>query len=364
MIATKHPREAERLRSLNSFGILDTEAERDFDDIVKLAATLCGTDASTITFVDETRQWFKAAVGMPEQVAPIELALCAHTVLENELVEIPDTRDDPRTADNPLCASEGGCRFYAGAQLTTQDGLQLGTLCVLGFSPHRLNDVQRNALRVLANQIMRMLELRRALKLAEILRHEVDHRVKNSLQAVASFTSMQSRKAKSADAKDVLDVVQRQIQSTAQLHDLLYKTDTEGVVDLRVLLESVAGFIAQVKPHAVQLGCAVDSVQISSEKAAKVALIINELATNSIKHGFPDNRAGVISITGREIVGGRYEIVCMDDGIGNSGVDPDSNGKGLGLKIIKAAASNIQASILWSKSGAGFGLTLIFPIDG
>ena len=364
MQAAKHPREAERLRSLRSFGILDTEAEQDFDDIVKLAATLCGTDASTITFVDGARQWFKAAVGMPEEVAPIELALCAHTVLENELVEIPDTREDPRTADNPLCSSEGGCRFYAGAQLTTQDGLQLGTLCVLGFSPHRLNDLQRNALRVLANQIMRMLELRRALKLAEILRHEVDHRVKNSLQTVASFTDLQSRNAKSPDAKDVLDVVQRHIQSAAQLHVLLYKTDTEGVVDLRQLLEAVVGFIVQAKPDSLQLKCAVDTVHISSEKAAKVALIINELATNSIKHGFPEHGAGNISITGREIAGRQFEITCHDDGIGNSGHNPDKPAKGLGLKIIKAAASNIQGSIDWANSGAGFGLTLIFPIDG
>ena len=364
MQAAKHPREAERLSSLRSFGILDTEAERDFDDIVKLAATLCGTDASTITFVDEGRQWFKAAFGMPEEVAPIELALCAHTVLQNDLVEIPDTLEDPRTSDNPLCSSVGGCRFYAGAQLTTNEGLQLGTLCVLGFSPHTLNDMQRDALRVLAKQIMRMLELRRALKLAEILRHEVDHRVKNSLQAVASFTHMQSRKVTSADAKDVLQVVQRHIQSAAQLHDMLYKTDTEGVVDLRVLLEAVVGFIAQAKPDAVRLDCAVESVLVASATAGKLALIVNELATNSIKHGFPDHRAGSIRISGRVIGGGQYELCCIDDGVGNSGEDPVGNGKGLGLKIVKASASHINGAISWSTGGSGFGLTLTFPIDG
>ena len=363
MQAAKHPREAERLRSLHSFDILDTEAEKDFDDIVKLAAALCNTDASTITFIDEGRQWFKAAVGMPEKVAPIELALCAHTVLEQELVEIPDTHLDPRTADNPLCASEGGCRFYAGAQLTTQDGLQLGTLCVLGFSPHRLNNLQRNALKVLANQVMRMLELRRALKLADILRHEVDHRVKNSLQAVASFTNMQSRNVKSSDAKDVLDVVQRHIQSAAQLHDLLYKTDTVGVVDLRGLLEAVAGFIDEASPASLRVECVIESVQIAPEKAAKVALIVNELATNSIKHGFPDGRAGRIQITGQKIAGGLYELVCRDNGVGHPGDQTYSDRKGLGLKIIKASASHIRGAIVWSDN-AGFGLTLTFPVDG
>ena len=103
-------------------------------------------------------------------------------------------------------------------------------------------------------------------------------------------------------------------------------------------------------------------MQIAPEKAAKVALIINELATNSIKHGFPDNRAGRIWIAGRQIADGWYEIVCQDDGIGHSGPTRDS--KGLGLKIINASASNIRGSIVWSNSSAGFGLTLTFPVDG
>ncbi len=363
MIATKHALEAQRLQSLRSFEILDTETEKDFDDVVKLAATLCGADASTITFIDEGRQWFKAAVGMPDEVAPIEFAICAHTVLENDFVEIPDTREDPRTADNPLCSSEGGCRFYAGALLTTQDGLQLGTLCVLGFSPHKLNELQRSALKVLANQVMRMLELRRALKLAEILRHEVDHRVKNSLQAIASFTYLQSTKVKTADAKEVLAVVQRHIQSTAHLHDLLYKTETEGVVDLSELLRSVVGFVEQGKPENLQLECDVDHVQISSTKASKVALIVNEFATNSIKHGFPDNRAGIIRITGRTLGDGWFEISCHDDGVGDSSQQWKSGGKGLGLKIVKASASSIHGLISWSTEEPGYGLTLKFPIN-
>ncbi len=105
-------------------------------------------------------------------------------------------------------------------------------------------------------------------------------------------------------------------------------------------------------------------MQIAPEKAAKVALIFNELATNSIKHGFPDSRAGRIWITGRQMAGRWYEIVCQDDGTGHSGTARDSNEKGLGLKIINASASNIRGAIVWSNSSAGFGLTLTFPVDG
>ena len=364
MKAALHPREPERLSALQAFGILDSDPEKDFDDIVKLAASLCGADASTVTFIAEGRQWFKAAVGMPEWVAPIELAFCAHTILEQGFVEIPDTREDPRTADNPLCASEGGCRFYAGALLKTREGLPLGTLCVLGFTPHKLNALQREALQVLANQIMKMLELRQALKLAEILRQEVDHRVKNSLQAIASFTGMQSRNTTTAEARGVLDVVQRHIQTAAALHDLLYKTETEGTVDLGLFLKSVADFISQAVPEPLRLECSVESVKVSPVKATKAALIVNEFATNAIKHAFPDGRPGRIAITGRNIGGGRLEIICRDDGVGLPGNPAETKAKGLGLKIIEASAAQMQASVTWATGGPGLGMTLTFPIDG
>lgn len=87
-----------------------------------------------------------------------------------------------------------GPALYAGALLTTGEGLPLGTLCVLDYQPRELTALQRDTLRVLARQVMTLLEMRKALRSADILRREVDHRVKNSLQSLSSFTNLQTRR--------------------------------------------------------------------------------------------------------------------------------------------------------------------------
>lgn len=163
MEAGKHPREDERLRELRSFGILDTERESEFDEIVNLAAGICGTPISVVNMIDAHRQWFKAEVGLGVRETPLATSICSHVILEDDYVEIPDTLKDPRMADNPLCNSEPHLRFYAGALLKTPEGLPLGTLCVLDKKPRRLSDQQQTALKLLAKQAMTQLQFRRAL---------------------------------------------------------------------------------------------------------------------------------------------------------------------------------------------------------
>ncbi|MEH6722229.1 MAG: GAF domain-containing protein, partial [Qipengyuania sp.] len=155
MTPGKHPQEEERLRELRRYGILDTERERDFDEIVELASELCGKAVSVVNFIDDDRQWFKAEVGLGVRSTPLDTSLCGHVILQDDFVEIPDTLADPRMADNPLCTEEPGFRFYAGAVLKGANGLPLGTLCVLDHTPGTLNDTQRRVMKVLARQVMR-----------------------------------------------------------------------------------------------------------------------------------------------------------------------------------------------------------------
>ena len=98
--ADRHPRQDERLASLWSYGILDTEREADFDDIVELASQVCGTPISVVNLIDRDRQWFKAEVGLGVRETPIESSICAHAILETDFVEIRDTLVDPRMAGN------------------------------------------------------------------------------------------------------------------------------------------------------------------------------------------------------------------------------------------------------------------------
>ena len=100
---------------------------------------------------------------------PRDLSVCAHALLQPDLLEEPDLSADARFEMNPLVRGEPHLRFYAGAQLKTPDGLALGTVCVLDTAPRQLNDGQRAALVALARQTMTQLELRRALSIAEQL---------------------------------------------------------------------------------------------------------------------------------------------------------------------------------------------------
>ncbi len=154
--------EAQRLDALRSLDILDTAPEQDFDELVALAASICQAPVALISLVDEDRQWFKSRVGMTATETTRDVAFCAHTILEPDLLIVPDATADRRFADNPL-VTEQGIRFYAGAPLRTPDGLSLGALSVKDYRARELTGEQAQSLRTLGRQAMVLLRLRRSL---------------------------------------------------------------------------------------------------------------------------------------------------------------------------------------------------------
>ncbi|MHA6723922.1 PAS domain S-box protein [Sphingomonas sp. RS2018] len=155
--------EARRLEALADYGVMDTPREASFDEIAALAARLCDAPIGVVNLIGDGRQFFKAEVGLGVRETPLESSFCAKAILEEEFLLIPDATQDPRFACNPLVTGEAGMRFYAGAVLKTDNGLPIGTLCVLDHRPRVLSDVQQETIRVLAHQAMAQLELRRAL---------------------------------------------------------------------------------------------------------------------------------------------------------------------------------------------------------
>jgi GAF domain-containing protein len=155
-----YPSEDDRIEALRRYRILDTSPEEAFDDLVHAAALVCRTPISLISLVDETRQWFKSKKGIEESELPRESAFCAHAILGTDVLVVSDAFADPRFASNPLVLDTPHIRFYAGAPITTIEGLGLGTLCVIDRVPRTIGPEEARALRGLARQVMIQLELR------------------------------------------------------------------------------------------------------------------------------------------------------------------------------------------------------------
>ena len=155
--------EAQRLEALRRFEILDTPAEKPYNDIVLLALHLCQTPIAMITFVDAQRLWFKAKAGISANEAARTGAFCAYAILEDDILVVPDALKDERFASNVMVIGDPNVRFYAGVPLITDDGLALGVLCVMDRVPRELTAEQANDLRALARLVMSQLELRRSL---------------------------------------------------------------------------------------------------------------------------------------------------------------------------------------------------------
>jgi len=160
MIAAKPENEKQRLEALQRLELLDTEPEPEFDELVKLAAAICGTPISLVTLLDERREWFKASIGMDAAETPREISFCSHTILQPDVFLVTDAEVDPRFADNPLVTGEPHIGFYAGIPITSPDGFAVGTLCVIDRKPRQLTQLQLDMLTMLARQVNARLELR------------------------------------------------------------------------------------------------------------------------------------------------------------------------------------------------------------
>ncbi|WP_309602390.1 histidine kinase dimerization/phosphoacceptor domain -containing protein [Sphingomonas sp.] len=362
MKAAHHPYEPARLAALRAYDILDTPRESDFDEIVMLASRICEAPISVINLIDENRQWFKAETGLGVRETPLETSICAHVILEEEFVEIPDTRADRRMADNPLCLDEPGLRFYAGALLKSKDGYPIGSLCVLDHHPRTLNALQRDALRILADQVMTQLDLRAVIAAEKVLRSEIDHRVKNSLQVVGAFVSLERRVSENDDARASLERVAQQIHTVAALHDQLAISGTIEQVDLGPYLKQVVHLIDQSLSGDVAVTGTFEPIEVSPREASIVATIVNELAANAVKHSLR-MASGTVRFGGERVGGGGYRLMCSDDaghGADEEDAAAPSGRTGLGLKILQASVRQLGGTMAAGRDDAGYSTRIEF----
>lgn len=137
----------DRLNALQSFRILDSKQEFYFDNLAQIIARVFNVPIALISLVDENRVFFKANAGMSDfQNVPRGISLCSLAILENQPLIFTDALEDPCLLANPLVAGEFGLRFYAGSPLTTPDGFNIGTVCVIDKQPRNFSKEEENLL--------------------------------------------------------------------------------------------------------------------------------------------------------------------------------------------------------------------------
>lgn len=153
--------DAERLKTLYRYRILDTPSEASFDNIARLCTQIFNVPISLVSLVDAERVFFKANVGMGRATeANRGKSLCALAVLDPEVTVFEDALKEPCLMANPNVAGDFGLRFYAGAPLVSHDGFLIGTLCIIDKQPRSFTKAEQQILAGMATAIMDQVELR------------------------------------------------------------------------------------------------------------------------------------------------------------------------------------------------------------
>ena len=163
--STAFPSAQERQRQhvLDRYHVVDSLPATVYDDLVQVAAALCGTPIAVVSLIDRDRQWFKARLGLEGHETTRDTAVCDHAIRQpDELLEIQDLSEDARFSQFPIVTGDVKARFYAGMPLVTGDGEALGTVCVVDTQPRRLSGQQKASLRSLARVTMALLDAHRA----------------------------------------------------------------------------------------------------------------------------------------------------------------------------------------------------------
>ena len=395
--------EDKRLEALQKYEILYTDFEQNYDDIVKIAALICGTPIALISFSDRSNQWYKAKIGWENPETNRDLVFCSHAILNTDQVfVVEDALLDERFFDNPLVTQKNpSIRFYAGAPLVTPDGCALGTLCTIDSQPKQLTQEQKYCLQVLARQIVTQLELKSASKkitkdyqeLEELNISKdkffsiISHDLRSPFNTLLNFAKILKFDSENMDRKEILKLagfIYNSAQSSSKLIETLLQWSSieKGQVkvnlqkiNLKKLIDesiSVMKNQAENKNITLKLSMINDKIKVLADKNMLFSVLQN-LIGNAIKFTAKQGKVLIQVLINNCMA----QIDIIDNGIGMSKKQikklfnigsyesrkgtMGETGTGLGLLLSKEFVENNGGQI-WVQSQTDEGLTFSFTI--
>lgn len=394
----KHLEEIERLKELRSYSILDTLPEKDFDNLTAIAAEICGTPISLVSLLDNQRQWFKSRHGLDKDQTPIEYAFCAHAINEpDDIFIVEDARMDERFHDNPLVTGDPFVIFYAGVPLISENGLPVGTLCVIDQKPRLLTRSQTKSLKALANQVINLLELRKnklslekALlqlkekndgleKFAFIAAHDLKSPLHNISSLVKLFRDDFATQA-GEEGKRLLSMIENSADTLQCLVDGLLQyfradnmlNEEKSMINLEQLIKEIDNLFSHNTKLHIQLKSDLEEISVNK---TTLELILMNLIDNAIKYNDKEHVEVIIGVTACDT---NYGFYVQDNGMGIAKshykkifkifetLDKqdrfDQHGSGIGLATVKKTIIALGGSIK-IESEIGKGSTFTFTLQ-
>lgn len=378
-------RAADRLEALSRTGLLDSPAEEAFDRITRLTTSLLGVPVSLVSLVDADRQFFKSQVGLPDPWAsrretPLSHSFCQLIAGTGQPLVVGDARTDARVRDN-LAVAELGVIAYLGVPLRMADGHVLGALCAIDGAPRDwvpqdialLNDCaaivmaeisRRDESGAIAGQLRESEQrLRLAMERQQLLMHEVGHRVKNSLQLVASLLAMQTRATVDPGVARALTDAETRIHAIAGVHDQLWRSGDFETIDLPDFINGLCRAVQDTAPrYTITFEQPAERIVVSSNLAVPAGLLVNELVTNAVKHAYADG-TGAIRVALEHPAPDALRLTIADAGRGlPPGGDVAIAARGIGMRLTGGLVRQLHGTLRTEDAEPGCRHVLDMPL--
>ncbi len=362
--------EDERVWALAEYDIDYSDVSSLLKDLVELTAKIAGTQVSLVNLIDTYTQWSVANFGLPIEQMKREDSVCQYTILNNEGFEVKSLSSDDRFKDKFYVVDNPNLEYYFGIPLSTEEGYNLGALCVLDTKTKELSPEKVELLKIVAKEVVNRLS---TVKYIQSLKSKVNqvsennkkvaHDIRGPLSGIIGLAQMVTEHGQGQKLDDILEIMKLIQRAGNSLLDLateilnaedqqargVIKADEFTLLSFKDKLEKL--YTPQAANKQIDL---ILTIKVGQEQKPipknKLLQIAGNLITNAIKFTGTNGKIAVdLNIHTKPSAGQVLEIVVADNGIGLAQCDIDDI-----LKGVKASSSGTTG-----ERGYGFGLSLV-----